>query len=192
VLAEAGVMAEHVDEVILVGGATRVPFLRRRVAEHFRREPRHDLNPMEVVAEGAALQAALLAAPEQLAAVAAPVLIDVTPHPLGLATAGGFTDVLIEKNEAIPAERTRVFTTARDGQREVVIRICQGAARSFAANDLLGELRLDGLRDGRRGDVKIEVTFLVDADGILQASARDAGTGRAAKVALRVVGGART
>ena len=192
VLGEAGVRADHVDEVILVGGATRVPLVRARVAEHFGKEPRLDINPMEVVAEGAALQAAMLGASPD--AATAPggllptVLVDVTPHALGLAMAGGYTDVLIDKNEAVPVERTRTFSTAREGQTEVLIRVCQGAERAFADNTYLGEVRLDGLRSGRRGEVQIEVTFLVDADGILQVSARDAGTGRAAQATLRVEG----
>jgi len=187
VLAEAGVMADHVDEIILVGGATRMPLVRRRVAEHFGREPRADINPMEVVAEGAALQARMLSAAPEVQ-LAAPVLIDVTPHALGLAIAGAYTDVLIDKNQAVPAERTRVFTTARDGQREVVIKICQGAEKQFAANALLGEVRLDGLTPGPRGSLKIEVTFLVDADGILQVFAKDVATGRSERASLRVLG----
>ncbi len=191
VLAQAGVMAEHVDEVILVGGATRIPLVQRRVAEHFGRAPRSDLDPMQVVAEGAALQAMMLTAPPAQAA-RTPILIDVTPHALGLAIAGGYTDVLIERNQAIPAERTRVFATAREGQTEVVLRVCQGGERSFAANTPLGELRLTDLRAAPRGEVRIEVTFLVDADGILQVSARDAATGHASQVALRVQGGVRT
>ncbi|HTJ44521.1 MAG TPA: Hsp70 family protein [Kofleriaceae bacterium] len=190
VLAAAGVMAQHVDEVILVGGATRVPLVRRRVAEHFQREPRTDINPMEVVAEGAALQAMILTAPAEQSKPA-PILIDVTPHALGLATAGGYTDVLIDRNQAIPAERTRVFATARDQQTEVVIRICQGGERTFANNVALGELRLDGIAAAPRGQVRIEVTFLVDADGILQVSAKDVATGHANRVSLRVLGGER-
>jgi molecular chaperone DnaK len=187
VLAEAGVMADHVDEVILVGGATRVPLIRRRVAEHFGREPRADIDPMKVVAAGAAIQASLLARPEEVYA-SRPLLIDVTPHALGVATIGGYTEVLIQKNEPIPVERTQICTTARDGQREVTIRVCQGSERMFASNTLLGELRLVGLRPGYRGEVQIEVTFLVDADGILQVSARDLGTNQMTKATLNVLG----
>jgi molecular chaperone DnaK len=187
VLAEAGVAPDHVDEIILVGGATRVPLVRRRVSEHFGREPRADIHPMEIVAHGAALHAhSLSGAIDDLAPPQ--VLLDVTPHPLGLAIAGAYTDVLIQKNTVIPAERTRVFTTTHDGQQEVVLKVCQGAERQFAANAPLGELRLQGLRSGRRGDVKIEVTFLVDADGILQVSAKDVATGRSERATLRVVG----
>jgi molecular chaperone DnaK len=187
VIAEAGLTPHLVDEVILVGGATRVPLVRRRVAAFFGREPRADLNPMEVVAEGAALQARILtSAPGAIAQ--APVLMDVTPHALGVAIAGAYTDVLIEKNEAVPVERTRVLTTARDNQREVVIRVCQGSEKLFTANTLMGELRLDGLRAARRGELKIEVTFLVDADGILQVSATDQTTGRTEHATLRVLG----
>lgn len=200
VLAEAGVSAHNVDEVVLVGGTTRVPLVRRRVADAFGRTPRADLDPMEVVARGAALQAAALlgqdlASPQPGAEagaveleLAVPLLVDVTPHALGLATAGGYTDILIDKNEKIPAERTRLFTTARDDQRDVVLRVCQGGERAFEDNTLLGELRLSDLPAGRRGEVKIEVTFLVDADGILQVSARDPATGRAERATLRVHG----
>ena len=199
VLAEAGVSARNVDEVVLVGGTTRVPLVRQRVAEAFGRQPRADLDPMEVVARGAALQAAALAGHELAPAegvagaaaeleLAVPLLVDVTPHALGLATAGGYTDILIDKNEKIPAERTRLFTTARDDQREVVLRVCQGGERAFEDNALLGELKLSDLPAGRRGEVKIEVTFLVDADGILQVSARDPATGRAERATLRLHG----
>jgi molecular chaperone DnaK len=187
VLAEAGVATDHVDEIILVGGATRVPLVRRRVSEHFGREPRADIHPMEIVAHGAALHAhSLSGAIDDLAPPQ--VLLDVTPHPLGLAIAGAYNDVLIQKNTVIPAERTRVFTTTHDNQQEVVLRVCQGAERQFAANTPLGELRLQGLRAARRGEVKIEVTFLVDADGILQISAKDLATGRSERATLRVVG----
>ena len=187
VLAEAGVRPEHVDEVMLVGGATKVPLVRRRVADLFGREPRVDIDPMLVVAEGAALQAAVLTA----ANAAMPILVDVTPHALGIGTAGGYCEVLIGKNEPIPAERTQVFSTAREGQHEVVLRVCQGAEREFAANAFLGEVRLDGLRASDRGEVRIEVTFLIDANGILQVAARDLVSGRAAQATLCAVGGAR-
>jgi molecular chaperone DnaK len=187
VLAEAGVSPDHIDDIILVGGATRVPLVRRRIAEHFGREPRTDIHPMQIVAQGAALHArSLSAAIDDLAPPQ--VLIDVTPHALGLAIAGAYTDVLIDKNEAIPAERTRVFTTTHDGQEEVALRVCQGAERVFGANQPVGTLRLSGLRPARRGDVKIEVTFLVDADGILQVSAKDVATGRSERATLRMVG----
>jgi molecular chaperone DnaK len=114
--------------------------------------------------------------------------MDVTPHALGLAIAGAYTDVLIEKNTAVPVERTRVLTTAHDNQREVAIRVCQGANKVFAENAPMGELRLDGLRPAPRGALKIEVTFLVDADGILQVAATDQGTGRTERATLRVLG----
>jgi molecular chaperone DnaK len=185
VLAEAGMSPTLVDDVILVGGATRVPLVRRRVAEHFRREPRTDVNPMEVVAAGAALQARMLTTPPD---EASPVLMDVTPHALGIAIAGQYTDALIERNEPVPVERTRILTTARDGQREVVIRVCQGSEKQFASNIVMGELRLDGLRPAPRGELKIEVTFLVDADGMLQVFAKDLATGRSERATLCMLG----
>ncbi|MBS1121973.1 MAG: dnaK [Deltaproteobacteria bacterium] len=189
VLAEAGVRPDHVDEVMLVGGATRIPLVRRRVAELFGREPRADIDPMEVVAEGAARQAEILSAPATAQGAAMPILVDVTPHPIGIGTAGGYCEVVIDKNEPIPSEHTHVFSTARDGQTEVVIRVCQGAARVFATNTVLGEVRLDGLRAADRGEVRIEVTFLIDANGILQVTARDLVSGRAAHATLRAAGG---
>ncbi|MFH0900743.1 MAG: Hsp70 family protein [Pseudomonadota bacterium] len=186
VLAEAGVATEHVDEVILVGGSTRIPLVRQRVTEHFGRQPRSDLNPMAVVATGAALQAAVLSSTD--AVESAPLLMDVTPHALGVAIAGGYTDVLVDKNSTIPTERTRVFTTAHDKQTEVVIRVCQGDQKRFTDNAQLGEVKLNDLRPAPRGSLRIEVSFLIDADGILQVSARDLETNRAEHATLRVLG----
>ena len=114
--------------------------------------------------------------------------MDVTPHALGVAVAGGFTDILVEKNSPIPTERTRVFSVASDGQTEVVIRVSQGESKRFAENSPLGELRLTGLRPAARGQVRVEVSFLLDADGILQVAARDVETDRDARATLRVLG----
>ncbi|MEZ4366688.1 MAG: Hsp70 family protein [Kofleriaceae bacterium] len=193
VLYEAGVGTDRVDEIMLVGGATRMPLVRRRVAELFGRPPLADLDPMVVVAHGAAVHAAALGAtapaPGEAPPPPMPILVDVTPHAIGIGTAGGYAEVLIEKNQPIPAERTQIYTTARDGQAEVMLKICQGSERQFAANAPLGEVKLEGLRPGNRGEIKVEVTFLVDSNGILQVSARDVDTGHVTRATLRAIAG---
>ncbi len=188
VLAGAQIEPAAVDEVILVGGATRVPLVRKRVTQEFGKPPMGGINPMEVVACGAALHAHGLFAPPGGAVAEVGVLLDVCSHSLGLSTAGGYAEVLIPKNTGIPAEKARVFSTAQDGQQAVILKVCQGESRRFEENAALGELRLTGLRAAARGVVKIEITFLIDADGILQVSARDIETGRAEQATLRVLG----
>ncbi len=188
VLEDAEIRPEHIDEVILVGGATRVPLVRDRVAQFFGARPRGDINPMEVVAAGAALQAHALFAPPDEATASVGLLMDVTSHSLGIATAGGYVETLIAKNTTIPAEKTRLFTPARDFQEAVKLRVCQGEEKQFAENTQVGELVLDGLPRVRRGDMKLEVSFLIDADGLLQVSAKDTASGQTARATLRVVG----
>ncbi|MBI4511943.1 MAG: Hsp70 family protein [Deltaproteobacteria bacterium] len=188
VLSEANQAARLVDDVILVGGATKIPAIRQRVAEHFGRAPRTDINPMEVVAAGAALQANFLLAPPVEAETNGFLLMDVTSHGLGVATAGGYADLLVEKNTPIPVEKTRVFTTATDGQTSVLLKICEGEEKRFDSNKLLGTLRLDGLRPAARGQVRVEVSFVLDADGTLQVSARDLDTNREERATLSVLG----
>ena len=117
-----------------------------------------------------------------------PLLLDVVPATLGVATAGGYSDRLVEKNAPIPIERTKVFTTARDDQTKVVLDCCRGEQRRYGENEPLGQLVLDGLPSGRRGEVKIEVTFRVDTDGILHVRARDAATGADQEVAMTILG----
>jgi molecular chaperone DnaK len=188
VLGEAQVSPADVDEIVLAGGGTRVPLVRQQVEQLFGRPPLADINPMGVVAAGAALHAALLATPPEEERKGVGFLMDVTSHALGIATAGGFAEPLVAKNTPIPAERGRVFSTARDGQTAVRIRVCQGAARRFDANTRIGELRLDGLRSAPRGEVKIQVEFLVDANGLLSVTARDLETGRATQATLSILG----
>ncbi|MCG8421582.1 MAG: Hsp70 family protein [Proteobacteria bacterium] len=183
VLTSAQVTPENVDEIILVGGATMVPVVRRRVAVFFGREPLAGINPMQVVAAGAAIHAASLTGAAQ-----AGLLMDVTPHSLGIATAGGYAEFLIDKNTPVPAEGTRVFSPARDGQTMIRIRICQGENREFEENTVLGELCLDNLSAAPRSEVKVEVSFLVDANGILKVSARDLLTDRDVRATLSVLG----
>ena len=207
VLHAARVTAADIGQVILVGGSTRVPLVRLRVAELFGREPLDRINPDEVVAQGAALQAAMLsgqiaAAPaagmadadmDQLALdLAAPprdaVLLDVNPASLSVATAGGFADKILDKNAPIPIERTKSFTTARDNQTRVVIACVRGESRRLADNEVLGELVLDNIAPARRGDVELAVTFRVDTDGILAVRAVDARTGQKQEARLAVIG----
>lgn len=188
VLGDAEIDPHHIDEVILVGGATRVPLVRERVARFFGSQPKADINPMEVVAAGAALQGHALFAPPDEAQISVGLLMDVTSHSLGIATAGGYTETVISKNTSIPAEKTRLFTPARDYQDTVKIRVCQGEKRQFDENTPVGELVLDGLPKVRRGDMRVEVSFLIDADGLLQVSARDKASGHTARATLRVVG----
>jgi molecular chaperone DnaK len=185
VLADAGVTPEAVDEILLAGGATRVPLVQQMVTELFRRQPKSDINPMEVVAVGAALHAHNLYVPD---AGQGGLLMDVTSHGLGIATAGGYAEQLIAKNTAIPTESTRVFTTARDNQTVVRIRVCQGEHPRFADNVEVGELHLHNLRAATRGQVEIEVTFLIDANGICSVAARDLETQQTAQATLSLLG----
>jgi molecular chaperone DnaK len=189
VMGEAGSSARFVDQVLMVGGATRVPCVRERVYQHFGRKPRVDINPMEVVAAGAALQGQFLFAPPDTGSQEQGLLLlDVASHGLGVATAGGYTDILVEKNTPIPFESKRVFTTATDGQTSVYIRVCEGENKRFDGNRELGMLHLSGLLPKSRGQQRIEVSFLVDADGTLQVSARDPETGNEERATLTVLG----
>ena len=188
VLREARTTPDTIDEVVLVGGSTLVPMVRDHVARFFGKQPLSDVNPLQVVAAGAALQAHALFAPPEQQGVAVGLLMDVTSHSLGIATAGGYTEFLIEKNTPIPAEGTRVFTTAREDQDMVRIRICQGQGKRFDDNAVLGQLELTGLRRAARSEIQVQVTFLVDANGILQVSARDLQTGRDERAVLSVLG----
>jgi len=196
------------SNVLLVGGSTRIPLVRRKIEHYFGKPPRADLNPDEVVALGAAIQAdtllrkergetaseparanrnpALPAAFPGRALRQGPLLVDVTPLTLGVETVSGFVEPIIERNTAVPCSQTRAFTTAKDGQTELTVRVFQGEGESLDGNVLLGELSLDGLRAARRGDVQVEVTFALDADGILQVSAHDKETNRAVSATLRV------
>jgi molecular chaperone DnaK len=187
VLADAHLTPEMLDGVLLVGGATRVPLVRQLVVKRFGREPAEDVNPMMAVAAGAAIQADLLLNPPAQAA-SAPLLMDVTAHGLGVGTAGGYMDQLIGRNTQIPVERSRVFSTSTDYQTDVQIKVCEGEDKRFDGNHYLGMLQLDGLKPAPRGATRIEVTFLLDADGILRVAARDAITGKAESASLRVQG----
>ena len=183
-LQQARMTPAEVDGVILVGGPTRLPIIRNSVRHYFQREPNIDVDPDLVVALGAAIQADAL-----LDASTSTYLLDVTPQTLRLGTVGDFTEAIIERNTSIPIDRTRTFVTARDGQDKVKIRIYQGEARKASECQMLGEFEFGGLREAGRGEVKVEVTFEIDTDGIVNVSARDVETGQRASTAITLSGG---
>jgi molecular chaperone DnaK len=187
VLQAAQVTVSQIDEVIMVGGSTRMPLVRTGTQRFFGRPPRTDLNPDEVVAWGAAIQADNLAFGTGDVANRA-VLLDVTPRALGIAVSGGFSEPIVEKNVPLPVEQTRMFSTSADGQTQVRIQVCQGESRRFDENYPLGDLDLTGIRPARRGEVSVEVTFRVDTNGILRVRARDLDTGLAQEAQVNVRG----
>jgi molecular chaperone DnaK len=197
-LRAAGLRPEQIDEIVLVGGTTRLPLVREVVQEVFGKAPQTSINPMSVVAVGAAIQgAALMGSLVPMAdgsvgtanPPASAVLLDVTPRSLGVRTLGGYVDFIIERNTPIPVEQTRLFTTTADNQRYVRIQVCQGEEEEFDRNLKLGELVLSGLRDAPRGEVTIAVTFEINADGLLEVRARDKDTGKQQSATMRVLGG---
>ena len=183
-LQSARITANEIDGVILVGGPTRLPIIRNSVRHYFQREPNIEVDPDLVVALGAAIQADAL-----LDHNTSTFLLDVTPQTLRLGTVGGFTEPIIEKNTSIPIDRTRTFVTARDSQEKVKIRIFQGEGRREEECQLLGEFEFSGLRAAPRGMVKIEVTFEIDTDGIVNVSARDVETGVKSSTSITLSGG---
>lgn len=172
-IADAGVPASRIDEVILVGGSTRIPVVVQRVKEFFGKDPHQGVNPDEVVALGAAIQGGVLAGD-----VKDLLLLDVTPLSLGIETQGGVATVMIERNTTIPTKKSDVFTTADDGQTQVEIYVFQGERKMARDNKHLGTFQLVGIPAAPRGMPKIEVTFDIDANGILNISAKDTGTGK--------------
>ena len=170
-LDNARLSLDDIDNVILVGGQTRMPLVQRTVAEFFGKVPHKGVNPDEVVAVGAALQAAMLAEDQP-----GPLLVDVTPLSLGIATFGGNCARMIERNTTVPCARQEIFTTTRDGQTTVKIRVLQGESDKAGENDLLGEFALTGIREAPAGEPEIEVTFDIDANGIVSVSAKDIAT----------------
>jgi len=172
-LKDAGLKPENINEVILVGGSTRIPKVQQLVKELFGREPHKGVNPDEVVAAGAAIQGAVLAGD-----VKDVLLLDVTPLTLGIETLGGVFTKMIPRNTTIPTKKTEIFSTASDSQPSVEIHVLQGEREMAANNRTLGRFHLDGIPPAPRGIPKIEVTFDIDANGILHVSAKDMGTGK--------------
>ena len=188
VLGASGMGIEALTDLILVGGSTRTPLVRRRIVEHFGREPQTRINPDETVAYGAALQGAALTAGAHNPAEFYSLLLDVAPRALGIAVAGGYSESIIEKNTPIPVERTRKFVTSHDDQTLVNIQVCQGEARRFVENAALGTLSLSGIPARKRGEAEIEVTFTIDTDGILNVRAKDSKTGMSTAARIQVIG----
>jgi molecular chaperone DnaK len=172
----AGLTPAQIDKVLLVGGMTRVPLIRDAVGHYFGHDAVAHINPDEVVALGAAIQAKNLTTFEEMPGA---VLLDITPQTLGIRTVGGFVEALIPRNTPIPTEASKVFHTAHENQTDVRIQIFQGESRMATDNEMLGEFVLGGLRTAARGEVKVRVTFAIDADGIVKVSAMDLDGGRA-------------
>ena len=183
-LADAGLSAADISEVILVGGQTRMPLVQAKVKEIFGREPRKDINPDEAVAAGAAIQAAVLSGD-----VDDVLLLDVTPLSLGVETLGGVMTKLIEKNTTIPTKATETFSTAEDNQTAVTVHVLQGEREKASENKSLGRFELTDIAPAKRGQPQIEVTFDIDANGILNVSAKDKQTGKAQSIVIKASGG---
>jgi len=183
-LKDAGVSAGQISEVVLVGGMTRMPKVIETVKTFFGKEPHKGVNPDEVVALGAAIQGGVLQGD-----VKDVLLLDVTPLSLGIETLGGVTTKLIEKNTTIPTKKSQVFSTAEDNQAAVTIRVTQGEREMAADNKILGNFNLEGIAPAPRGVPQIEVTFDIDANGIVSVSAKDKGTGKEQKITIKADGG---
>jgi len=183
-LKDAGLSAAEIDEIVLVGGMTRMPKVIETVKNFFGKEPNKGVNPDEVVAMGAAIQAGILQGD-----VKDVLLLDVTPLSLGIETLGGVFTKLIDKNTTIPTKKSQVFSTAEDNQTAVTIRVCQGEREMASDNKLLGNFDLVGIPPAPRGVPQVEVTFDIDANGIVNVSAKDKGTGKEQQIKIQASGG---
>ncbi|MDN3610749.1 molecular chaperone DnaK [Vibrio ostreicida] len=183
-LADSDLSVGEITDVILVGGQTRMPMVQAKVTEFFGKEPRKDVNPDEAVAMGAAVQGGVLAGD-----VKDVLLLDVTPLSFGIETMGGVMTKLVEKNTTIPTKADQVFSTAEDNQNAVTIHVLQGERKQATYNKSLGQFNLEGIQPAPRGMPQIEVTFDLDADGILNVSAKDKATGKEQKITIQASGG---
>lgn len=179
-MAASGLKTGDIDELVLVGGMTRMPAVQEMAHTLAGKEPHKGVNPDEVVALGAAIQGGVLQGD-----VNDVLLLDVTPLTLSIETMGGIATPMIERNTTIPVRKSQVFSTAADNQPAVDIRVCQGERKMFEDNKLLGNFKLDGISPAPRGIPQIEVTFDIDANGILHVSAKDKGTGKEQKISIQ-------
>jgi molecular chaperone DnaK len=187
-LRDAGMKPGEVSDVIMVGGQSRMPLVHREVAKYFECDPSRNVHPDEVVALGAAIQgyALVMESPEKKGET---LLLDVTPHSLGIMIVGGYFQTLIERNTTVPTTASHIFTTVKDGQTSVKIMVFQGESKVASENELLGEFILTGLREAPRGEVEVEVSFDISADGIVSVSAKDLETGRRQSIVVTATSG---
>ncbi|MDG1734080.1 MAG: molecular chaperone DnaK, partial [Thalassotalea sp.] len=183
-LSDAGLSTSEITDVIMVGGQTRMPMVQKAVTDFFGKEPRKDVNPDEAVASGAAVQGGVLSGD-----VTDVLLLDVTPLSLGIETMGGVMTKVIDKNTTIPTKQSQTFSTAEDNQSAVTVHVVQGERKQASLNKSLGQFNLEGIDNAPRGTPQIEVTFDIDADGILHVTAKDKNTGKEQKITIKASSG---